>query len=67
MSDVVIRADNLSKRYRIGTYQPVHDTVRQQLATTLAHPVDVLSSFVRRLLVGRAQKNKPQGTNTFGL
>ena len=48
MSDVVIRADNLSKRYRIGTYQPVHDTVRQQLATTLAHPVDVLSSFVRR-------------------
>ena len=47
MSDVVIRADNLSKRYRIGTYQPVHSTVRHQLATALTHPVDVLSSFVR--------------------
>ena len=48
MSDVVIRADNLSKRYRIGSYQPVHSTVRRQLATALAHPVDALSPFVRR-------------------
>ena len=48
MSDIVIRADNLSKRYRIGSYQPVHSTVRRQLATALAHPVDALSSFVRR-------------------
>jgi hypothetical protein len=35
MSDLAIRVENLSKRYRIGALQHRHDTLRDALVATL--------------------------------
>jgi lipopolysaccharide transport system ATP-binding protein len=38
MSDVVVRAEGLSKRYRIGTVHPAYRTLRDSLSSALSAP-----------------------------
>lgn len=47
MSDIAIRVENLSKRYKIGVAKQRHDTLRDQLTHTLAWPFRQVSSLFR--------------------
>ena len=47
MSDVAIRVDNLSKRYRIGALQKQTNTLRETLRNVAASPFDYLRSTLR--------------------
>jgi len=42
MSDVIIRVDNLGKRYRIGAQQQRHDTLRARLVELISSPLAYL-------------------------
>ena len=47
MSDIVIRAENLSKQYRIGGIQPRYKTFREWLTEATQTPVRRLSNVIR--------------------
>jgi lipopolysaccharide transport system ATP-binding protein len=49
VSDLAIRVENLSKRYRIGRAQQRHDMLRDQLADAFLGSMRRFSSFVRRV------------------
>jgi hypothetical protein len=52
MSDIAIRVENLSKRYRIGAYQKRANTLRETLANLAASPFD----YLRRTLRGPTEE-----------
>jgi len=54
MSDIAIRVDNLSKRYRIGRAQQRHDTLRDALADALPR----IPRILRR-------NNSPNSSNSW--
>ena len=47
MSDIAIRIENLSKRYRIGARQKRANTLRESLGNLVASPFDYLRSTLR--------------------
>jgi len=47
MSDIAIRVENLSKRYRIGGPQARYKTIRESLTKAVGAPFRRLSSVVR--------------------
>jgi lipopolysaccharide transport system ATP-binding protein len=48
MSDIALRVENLSKRYKIGVAQHRHDTLRDILTETLAKPFSKFTSLFSR-------------------
>ena len=47
MTDIAIRVENLSKRYRIGSKQARYKTLRESLTDAVAAPFRRLSSVLR--------------------
>jgi lipopolysaccharide transport system ATP-binding protein len=52
MTDIAIRVENLSKRYRIGAHQKRANTLRETLGNLAASPFD----YLRRTLRGPTEE-----------
>ena len=60
MSDPIIRVQNLSKRYRIGSSQASYQTFREVITGMATVPFRRLRSTVERWKVGRSEPSNPQ-------
>jgi len=69
MSDIAIRVEQLSKRYRIGQGRsPRYDTLRDRIAGAIAAPLRGLSSAARRANAGsRLGTNGPEDDYLWAL
>jgi lipopolysaccharide transport system ATP-binding protein len=56
MTEIAIRAENISKQYRIGQLQENYSTLRDKLAGTLSGSLRAFQSLVRRNEEGRRRK-----------
>ncbi len=54
MSDIAIKVENLSKRYRIGTMEETHDTFREMIMSWVKSPV---SNFKRLQSLSKFDEN----------
>jgi lipopolysaccharide transport system ATP-binding protein len=67
MGDIAVRAENLSKLYRIGALKPGDRTLRDAVTDTLTTPFRRLSSFIFRPLSDGGERRKTRDNYIWAL